>query len=445
MHRRDLLRAGALGVAGLGMAGLSLPDLLAGREEAGEATRETSVILMYLHGGPSHLETYDVKVDAPSSYRSIYAPIATNVPGIELCELFPLQAKLADKLAIVRSCHHEMSSHSDGGITVLTGKAPTVADPTSQSKSEHPDFGNVTSMMRPRPNVPQYVALPRSPYMTRPTYIGVQHRALDAGDPAAASYKSPIQVSSGLQGERLSDRRGLLRTLDTMRRGLDESQTSVDKFRDLAFNILASLDVSNAFDVSQESEDLKLAYGKNTWGQSALLARRLAEAGVGVVTMFMNTPLVGPEWTNWDDHIQNAGRPGHFGNFMSRRLPYLDQCLSALITDIYQRDLDQRIMVVVMGEFGRTPRLSENTNGVGRNHWPQAYSVLFSGGGLRTGQVVGATNSRGEYPTQRPTTPDDVLATIYQHLGISPHHEILRNGRPIRLLERGTPIDELVG
>ena len=443
-NRREFLRAGALGISGL-----TLTSLLEARAASGSPDRDTSVILMYLHGGPSQLETYDLKPDAPTAYQSIYRPIKTVVPGMDICELFPLQAEIADKLAIVRSCHHEMASHSDGGIQVLTGKAPPVPDPTSQSKSLHPDFGHVASHFRSSSSsgIPKYITLPSPPYMTRPTYIGVQHRGLAAGDPANENYQSPIQITGGLNGERLSDRKSLLTELDRFRAGVDLQQAvnGTDKFREMAFNVLTSPDTARAFDLSEESDDLKDRSGRNTWGQSALLARRLAEAGAGVVTMFMNTPFTGQQWTNWDDHIMNAGRPGHFGKFMSLRLPYLDQCISALVRDIHNRDAADKIMLVVMGEFGRTPRLSENAQGTGRNHWPQAYSVLLAGGGLKTGQVIGATNSKAEYPTHRPTSPEDILATIYRHLGIPTRHELLdQAGRPVPLLNRGKVISELV-
>jgi len=171
----------------------------------------------------------------------------------------------------------------------------------------------------------------------------------------------------------------------------------------------------------------------------------LAEAGTPVINIYFNTPKTGQEFTNWDDHIQNAGRPGHFGKYMSVRLPYMDQALSSLIADVFERGLDQRILIVVVGEFGRTPRLSHNTNGTGRNHWPQAYSALLSGGGLRMGQVVGATNSRAEYPAQQPHTPQDLLATMYRHLGIDPAQTLVDySGRPIRILESGQPIADLL-
>ncbi len=444
LPRREFLQAGALGTAGL-----CLSDILAARAASGNLRRQTSVILMYLHGGPSQLETYDLKPDAPSDYRSIYSPIPTNVPGLDICDLFPRQAQIADKLAIVRSCHHTMASHSDGGIQVLTGKTPAVPDPTSTSRSEHPDFGHVTSYLRAGATsaMPQYVALPNAAYMTLPTYIGVQHKPLNAGDPSQQNYRSPIQVSAGAAGEKLNDRKHLLASLDLLRAGVDHQQAlfATDKMRELAFNILTSPQTAAAFDLSQESDATKDKYGRNRWGQGALLARRLAEAGTGVVTMFMNTPFTGPEWTNWDDHIMNAGRPGHFGDYMTRRLPYLDQCIAALVEDLHERGIDENVMLVVMGEFGRTPRLSKNSNGVGRNHWPQAYSVLLAGGGLRTGQVVGATNSKAEYPTLRPTTPEDILALMYRHLGINPRHEIENlAGRPIPLLAQGKPISELI-
>jgi hypothetical protein len=408
------------------------------------------VILLYLHGGPSQLETYDLKPEAPSEYRSVFGAIPTNVPGMDLCELFPRQAKIADKIAIVRSLHHEMSSHSDGGIEVLTGKTPIKPDPTSTSKSDHPDLGSVTSKSRGISDaaVPPYVSIPNNPYMTRPTYLGLHHSGFQAGDPGGDKYVPPIgKLAAGVDGKGLDDRQGLLKQLDRVRGDLDlqGNMRGADHFRRMAFEMLTNPNVARAFDLEKEDRDLRDRYGRNTWGQGCLLARRLAEAGVGVITLYTNTPKNGQQYTNWDDHIGNAGRPGHFAKYMRVRLPYLDQSLATLIEDIYARDLDRKIMVVVMGEFGRTPRLSVNSAGVGRNHWPQAYSVLFSGGGLRVGQIVGATNARAEYPTERPYTPKDVLATIYQHLGINWTDSFIdHTGRPISILPHGQPIPELV-
>ena len=431
-------------VGALAVGGLSLAQIMEGRAANGASRRDTSVILLYLNGGPSHMETYDMKPEAPLAYRSVFPAIKTNVPGIELCELFPLQAKLADKFAIVRSCHHTMSSHSDGGIQVMTGKTPEVPDPMSTSKSKHPDFGHVASKFRGLllPEMPAYVSQLGRVGHTRPNYIGIEHGSL------TSNGNSPLgRMATGRDGEGLNDRRRLLRQFDQFRYGLDlrGNVPGTDGFRQQAFSMLTSERAANAFDLAKESDAMHDRYGRHSWGASCLLARRLAEAGTAVTTISFNTPKSGQEYTNWDDHIQNAGRPGHFANYMKVRLPYMDQALSALIEDIYQRNLDKRIMVVVMGEFGRTPRLSHNSHGTGRNHWPQAYSVLFSGGGLRTGQVVGATNSKGEYPAHRPYTPEDILATVYQHLGIDPRaHLTDYSGRPIQLLSHGKPIPELL-
>jgi uncharacterized protein (DUF1501 family) len=443
-------RRGFMQVGALALGGCTLSDVLAAREKSGKTNHDTSVIMLYQHGGASQLETYDLKPDAPSSYRSIYQPISTKVPGMEICELFPRQAKLADKFSLVRSLHHDVGIHSDGGIIVLTGKRPAKLDPTSQSKSKHPDYGHIASKIRGMKTkaIPPYVALPRKPYMTRPTYLGLHHNAFEPGDPSSKTYTPPqVKLAAGRDARFLNDRRKLLSQLDRLRSDLDISGSldGTDKFRDLAFQMLTSPEVAKAFDITKETQKLRDQYGRNQWGQSCLLARRLAEAGTAVINIYFNTPKTGQEFTNWDDHISNAGRPGHFGKYMNVRLPYMDQALSTLIEDLSERGLNRKVLVVVVGEFGRTPRLSQNKTGTGRNHWPQAYSALLSGGGLRMGQVVGATNSKAEFPTKRPYTPQDLLATIYRHLGINP--ETTFNdfaGRPLPILYSGQPIRELI-
>jgi uncharacterized protein (DUF1501 family) len=442
--RREFLQTGFLA-----LGGLHLSDVLAGRAAAKEESKDTAVILLYLVGGPSQLETYDLKPDAPVEYRSVFKPIATRVPGMSICEHFPLQARIADKFSLIRSVRHTMNAHNDGGIEVLTGKTPAIPDPTSTSVGEHPDFGSVASRMRGEhpDGLPRYVSLPTRMGMTRPTYLGAHHGAYAAGDPSAPNYRPPsLKLVRGVDDRRLGDRRTLRDRFDQLRKGIDASgqMDGVDQFRARAFQMLTSNKTGDAFDLDREPAKLRERYGRNVWGQSCLLARRLAESGTAVVTIPMNTPQVGPEWTNWDDHILNAMRPGHFGDYMGRRLPYLDQALSALIEDVFERGLDKRILVVVIGEFGRTPRLSKNSSGVGRDHWPDAMSVLVSGGGLKMGQVVGATNARAEYPTQRPLSPKDVLATIYQHLGIDRKHSFVDpSGRPTPILNEGEPIAEL--
>jgi uncharacterized protein (DUF1501 family) len=436
-------------VGGLALGGLTLSDVLAARAATREAPKATSVILLYLNGGPSHLETYDLKPAAPIEYRSIYRPIATAVPGMEICERFPLQAKLADKFSLVRSLNHDVGIHSDGGIVVLTGKRNTVLDPMSRSRSEHPDFGSVASKLRglgPRA-IPPYVSIPSPMYMTRPVYLGGEHAAFVVPNPTAGrAVRAQMLSAPGRDDQRLAGRRQLLDQFDGWRRALDDDTAGrLDQFRARAFEMLTSPHVAEAFDLSKEDARLRDRYGQHAWGQGCLLARRLAEAGAAVVTLNINTPKNGEEFTNWDDHIQNAGRPGHFGKYMDVRLPYLDEALSALIEDIFARGLERRIMVVVTGEFGRTPRLSKNANGVGRDHWPQAYTALVSGGGLRMGQVVGATSAKGEYPTERPYAPQDLLATIYRHLGIDWHTAFIDYaGRPVAILPQGRVIEELV-
>ncbi|MCY2967159.1 MAG: DUF1501 domain-containing protein [Planctomycetota bacterium] len=413
VRRREFLQAGLLAAGGL-----TLADVLAARALAGESHRETSVIVLYLHGGPSQLETYDLKPKAPIEYRSVFEPISTNV--------------------------------RDGGIEVLTGKTPVRPDPASLSKSEHPDLGSVASrLLGPHPAaLPRYVAIPQQLYMVRPAYLGLHHGPLGVGDPAAENFKPPtMRIAAGNEGRGLDDRAGLIRQFDRLKGNLDQrgSFEGTDKFRELAVSMLTGPQVADAFDLSQEPHELRDRYGRTHWGQSCLLARRLCEAGTSVVTVYIDAAKSGPEFTNWDDHIQNAGRPGHFAQYMRNRLPYLDQALSALLEDIYSRGSDQRIMVAVFGEFGRTPRLSHNVNGTGRDHWPDAQSVLLAGGGLKTGQVVGATNSKAEFPTERPLTPKDILATIYRHLGIDRHIAFLDHaGRPVPVLSEGTPIAELI-
>jgi uncharacterized protein (DUF1501 family) len=444
LNRRDLLRIGALAVGGL-----SLCEILAGRAQAATAGADSSIILLYLHGGPSQLETYDLKPDAPLAYRSIFRPIHTNVPGMDICEHMPLQARNADKFALIRSVHHTMSSHTDGGIEVLTGKTPARPDPSSRSISDHPDVGAVASRVRglhPRA-LPMYVAIPNKLYMVRPSYLGLQHGPFNAGDPHATGYQVPgLALPAGVNGPRFDERRTLRQQFDELRRALDvEGQLAAsDQFRSAALQMLTHPQTAAAFDLERESSRLRERYGRHRWGQSCLLARRLAEAGVAVTTIYIDSPADGMEFSNWDDHIGNNGRPGHFGVYIRRRLFYFDQALSALIEDVYARGLDKKIMILALGEFGRTPRLSHNNEGTGRDHWPDAMSVLISGGGLRMGQVVGATNSKAEFPTQRPYTPKDVLATVYRHLGIDRRQALVdHTGRPIAILAEGEPIAEL--
>jgi hypothetical protein len=444
--RREFLRVGALG-----LGGMTLTEILAARAAAGQGNvPQTSVILFWMWGGPSQLETWDMKPQAPSEYRGPFSPIATNVPGIDICEIFPQHAKLAHRYSIVRSLHHEMASHNDGSIELLTGKTPLQADPTSTARSEHPDLGMIASRVRgSQPGgLPQYIGIPRQPFMTQPVYLGMSHSAFATGDPSVANFRPPnLTLDGGMNGSRLDDRRGLVMQLDRLRRDLDllGSLEGIDQFRQQAFQLLTSTKVAAAFDLQQESATVRDRYGRHLWGQSCLLARRLAESGAAVVTIDALAPEMGtPLYFSWDDHA-NAQPGWDMAKGMIWRAKYMDQALSALIEDLCQRDLDRRVLVVAVGEFGRTPRLGHNSGCMGRDHWPQAQSALIAGGGLRMGQVIGATTSKAEYPTERPLKPQDLLATIYRHLGINPQTEFPDfAGRPHPILKTGEPIRELV-
>ncbi len=418
---------------------------------AARTTPDTSVILVYCLGGASHLETYDPKPDGPAESRSVFRPIPTCVPGMSVCELLPLHARVADRFSLVRSLNHKVNIHNDGSITVLTGKEPTVLDPTSTAMSEHPDFGMITSKLRGphRDSLPPYVSAPGPFHMTRPNYLGPGHQAFATGDVSRPVSMAPQLALRGVSPRGLEDRRLLLEQLDRACADLDRAAATqaLDQFRQQAYGVLTSPAVARAFDLEREPSKLRDRYGRHLWGQACLLARRLAEAGTAVVSVIANTPENGPRFTNWDDHPGNAMRPGHFGEYMRVRLPYFDQAVSALIEDIFARGLDHKVLVVVMGEFGRTPKLRVGPpdQSIGRDHWPDAYSALVSGGGLRMGQVVGATNRLGEFPTDTPVTPQDFLATIYRHLGIDPGQTLTDSlGRPVPILPHGEPIRQLL-
>jgi hypothetical protein len=433
----------------LGMSGLGLSDLLAARAFSGTSSAPTSLILFWMWGGPSQLETFDPKPQAPSDYRGPFQAIQTKTPGIEICEIFPRLAQRMDKMAIVRSLHHEMSSHNDGSIELLTGKTPLVPDPTSTARSDHPDLGMITSRLRGvrSDGVPQYIGIPTQPFMTQPTYLGLSHKAFVTGDPAVEKFSVPnLSLAAGTDVSRLGERGALVQQLDQFRRGLDQSGSlqGTDDFRSTAFTMLTSQAVREAFELEREPAEIRQRYGRNLWGQSCLLARRLAEAGTGVVTIDALAPLPGqPVYFSWDDHA-NAQTGWDRAKGMKLRAEHMDPAISTLVDDIHARGLDKQIMVVCVGEFGRTPKLTHSNGCMGRDHWPSAMSALVAGGGIRGGQVIGATTSKAEYPTERPLKPQDLLATIYRHLQIDHHHAFADfAGRPIPILSDGSPIPEL--
>jgi uncharacterized protein (DUF1501 family) len=425
-----------------GFATLSLPELLAAQARATEARKETpsdtAVILVWCHGGPSHLETYDPKPDAPSEYRGPFGAIDSSVPGMRLSELMPLQAKIADRFTLLRSFHHRAFCHQQGLQTLLSGHEQLQL----RNDPEHPDLFCVANKVRQRPGdqMPAYVGLPPLPY-SGPAYLGPGAGAFAVhGDPNAPDFQVPnIRLEGANAIPRIERRTRLVHGLDAARRDLEASRDARarDQHYQAAVDLLTSGRMERAFDLSKEPTALRDRYGRTRWGQSMLQARRLVEAGVGAVVV----SLFGVEnglFGNWDDHAVNCD----CFKAMAQRAPIFDRAVSSLISDVYDRGLDRKTLIIVTGEFGRTPKVNNADAGrPGRDHWPHAFSILLSGGGIRTGQVIGATDSRAEYVDENPLEPNDLMATIYRHLGIDPMREFPdHTGRPIRLLDRIEPI-----
>jgi len=413
ISRRNFLKIGALG------ATLTLADVL--RAQAGSAASRTkanpskAAIMIYLPGGPSHMDMYDLKPDAPKEYKGEFNPIKTNVDGIQICELFPRQAAMMDKLAIIRSIK-SVDEHSDS--LVMTGYGEG-----ANRNVGHPSFGSVISRLRgsKQMDVPPFMSLRGMGPGTEPGYLGVAHRPFTPDGPGMANLRLPGSVDL----TRLEDRKSLLAGFDTMRREVDASGTmnGLDAFTGRAFEIVTSGTIRNALDLTREDPRVRDRYGKAT---QFLMARRLVEAGVGCVTLAVGS---------WDTHGDNF-------KTLRNQLPDVDAAVSALVEDLHQRGLDQDVSVVMWGEFGRTPRIN---GGAGRDHWAPVMSALLAGGGLKMGQVIGTSSSRGEYPKDRPVTPSNVLATIYHAMGIDPAMTYPNgNGRPMSLLDEREKIDELI-
>ncbi|HEV3137987.1 MAG TPA: DUF1501 domain-containing protein [Pirellulales bacterium] len=426
------------------------------RSQAGSRKADrTALILVWLRGGASHLETYDPKPLASSEYRGPYQPIATRVPGLQICELLPRQAQVAERFTILRSMAHTGGGHPAGSLQLLSG------DPAAEDKlkPEFPDCMTVAHSLRTDATrkIPNYVSINGihsydNFTIAGPAYLGTAYEPFRVtGDPNDPQFEIPnINLRDPRETERLQGRLALRRSLDKLSRNLDQLGTmqAVDAFELQAASLLTSSDARRAFDLSQEDPKLRDRYGRNTWGQQCLMARRLVEAGVELITTTFDGPLCG-RVANWDDHAVNH----HVFEAIQFRAPAYDQAVSALIEDVYQRGLDKKVMVIVTGEFGRTPRISyaaDSGSGrmqPGRDHWPAANSMLFAGGGIRTGQVIGATDNRGEHVIERRVGPGDFLATIYRHLGIDAPRVAIPNlsGRPVPILNDGEPIAELVG
>ena len=438
--RRDFVRTGLIGLSSLGLSELFR---LESQAATGTTRRAKSMILLWLWGGPSHMETFDLKPDAPTEYRGEFRPIPTNVPGIEISEHLPKLARLADKFALIRSLHHDSPGHVNSTHTVMTGyPGETIETPPFQPR--YPDARAVIyKSLGPRtPQVPPHVALPYTKYYGG-AYLGKQFDPLVVtGEPGSADFRSPVVAVEEVLRPRFSERINLLGQLDRYRRQLDTAgaMSALDEFQQQASTVLTSDATRRAFDLAAEPAATHERYGRHVVGQRCLLARRLVEAGVRLVTVDFST-VPGQKAFSWDDHAS----VWNIFEQMKIRLPVLDQVVSALIEDIYERHLQDEILLVVMGEMSHTPRLSNFNGQPGREHWGQTMSVLLSGGGLRMGQVVGATSPKGDEPMQRPLTPNDLLATWYQAFGISRDLSFRDYaGRPTPVLPHGKPIAELM-
>ncbi len=441
LPRRAFLRASLTGLSSLGLADLLRLQSSAGSRSGPQAG--PSIIVVWLWGGPSHMETFDLKPEAPEEYRGDFRPIPTNVPGIDICEKLPRLARIADKYALIRSIAHDSPGHANSSHTVLTGYTGDLVE-TPPYQPKYPMIFNAAHRLLPSrsPGMPQWVALPRMRYEGG-GHLGPSYGPfVVAPDPNSDTFQVPNLSIDAARVERLQARGKLLKAFDKVHADLDTSGTmdAIDSYDQQALTLLTGNSAREAFDLSREDPRLRDRYGRHEVGQRCLLARRLVESGVRLVTIdFPHVP--GQKAFSWDDHAS----VWNIFDEMNARLPILDQSVSALIEDVHAREMHRDTLIVVMGEMGRTPKLSNSNGQPGREHWGSAMSVLLSGGGMPMGQVIGATSRRGEEPIERRFHPSDLLATWYRYLGIDPQlHLPDHSGRPIPLLPHGKPIRELI-
>jgi uncharacterized protein (DUF1501 family) len=426
--RRSFLGAGLASCLG----SLLLPDILRLRAAAGTEKRPTAVIFVYLAGGPSQHETFDPKPDAPAEYRGPFQSIPTRVPGVRFSETMPKLADMMAELTIVRSICHREGSHIAEHVVESGYFLRNIANARA---GEMPAVGCVTARVRGggMGGLPGFVTLPQPSAYCGSAHLGRRYDPFGVnGDPNLPDFRvENLARPNQLTRDVLQERQLLLRSLNQTSRVLDDTSRAIDAYQAQALELVMGERALRAFDLAQEPNRLRERYGRNDMGQRMLLARRLVEAQVPFVAVRF-TPGVGPDW---DDHADLPGR-------MRQRAPVYDQGLSALIEDLRQRGLNRDVLLVAMGEFGRTPRVNQNA---GRDHWPAVASVLLAGGSYRMGQVIGASDSRGGAVTQSPYSPQSVLAMVYRHLGIDPATTFPDfTGRPRHILEEREPIAELL-
>lgn len=446
--RRDLLRVGGLGLLGLNLPGLRRADAAGRTGTEPAASPIKSCILLYQSGGPSQLDTWDLKPDAPREVRGEFTSIATSVSDLRICEHLPRLAGMAHRLTIVRSLHHRMRDHNAAATETLCGHTPLEGDIIfHDGPNSYPCFGSVLSRLMPQPRlVPPHVALPQ--VVSRggrlpgqgPGFLGAAYSPFQLSqDPNAADFGVPeLTLSGGMTVADLEHRRNLLRRIgrQVQTAEIPAAQNKMDLFRERAFDLLRSDAVRQGFDIAQEDQRTRDRYGRHTHGQSLLLSRRLVEAGVRFVTVnSIGDPEIGGG-DDWDTHYQN------FSILKNDLLPKTDQAFSALIEDLESRGLLDSTLVVWIGEFGRTPFVT-GAEGGGRDHWPDCFSMVLAGGGVKGGLVHGASDRHGAYPDSDPVSSGDLAATLFWRFGLD-HASVIpdRLGRPIRA-GGGEPVRKL--
>jgi uncharacterized protein (DUF1501 family) len=434
IQRRDFLRVGAASVFGTSFASaLALSEAQAA--QPGKGSKDVALIILFLKGGMSTIDTFDLKPDAPAEFRGEFRPINTVAPGLQISEHLPRLAGQMDKASLVRSFGHGNSDHGAADHYLLTGyRAGPGFTPTVTPNNQRPSHGAIMARkLGPRGSVPPYVCLPQMHPSAGSAYLGPASAPFTIeADPAALDFSVPdILPPLSLDPSRLDRRQRLLSQVDRFQKSVEAqanaSAHSVSMFKQKAFEMMVSPEAKRAFDIQAEPAAMRDAYGRHTLGQSCLMARRLVEAGVRCVTL---------EHTNWDTH-DNC-----FAILKNELLPALDSGLSMLLSDLADRGMLDRTLVLAMGEFGRTPRINKNA---GRDHWGPGFTVLLGGGGLKGGVAVGKSDARAEKPADNPYGPEDLAATIYRQLGINVDEEFITpEGRPVKIVNQGRVIRELV-
>ncbi|MGL4555667.1 MAG: DUF1501 domain-containing protein [Gemmataceae bacterium] len=429
LTRRDSLQLGLGALLGGGF----VPALRARSASSDRPRAADSCILIWLDGGPTHYETFDPKPAAPAEIRGEFGTIPTRVAGLRYSEHVPRLAALADRTAVVRSIHHDQGNHGAGNHYMMTGAPPRIPVGCGAFVSFHPSLGSVTAAERGAPaGLPAYFSMPNMSRSGGPNFLGAKYAPFVVdGNPNAAGFRvRDVALPDGLSGERFASRREVRLNLDRMERLADKAAADpvagIDEHYHQGYRLVLSKDAQQAFDLSHEADRVREAYGRNPFGQRALLARRLVEAGVPFVTLYEG---------GWDHHEDLFPK-------LKTRLPSFDRTVAALIDDLRQRGTLDRTLVLVLGEFGRTPQINKRG---GRDHWSSAMSVLFAGGGTPGGRVIGATDVKGYAPVERPLSPENFASTVYAKLGIDPDKILYApNGRPAHLVSDPTPIRELM-